>query len=313
MSRGFPCRSVGIIIIDDTTPEKKVLLVQTRNTYQTGCLIAGKQWYTDADLSEEFVNRMSMWEKNKFLKNDDFFKVAFEHCYEQKLASMHETKRQRVTLEHYLEYKKSMETLLPMMIDNKVDGPRPWNFPKGRMGQESSVSSQISKALSELQEETMITPDMIEVFPKIKPYVIKYTDYNVQYIKVLYFARKLPKLQFGIDRSDVHQIDEVSDIKWFSKEELNNLVVDPITKEHVVDNFDKIIEWYEYSKSEQYSKPRIRPRPCMSWRSVSSKSTSSKSSSSASDSDRSPSSSSSNSSSKSHASDSCMNWRQRSE
>ncbi len=245
-------RSIGIIVIDPTAADPRIVLLEHPVSYATGCLIGGRKYYGTSHLTLDFANSMTAAEKLDCLNDTaltkyPFFLESLKKCYSKLLAQM-EQKRQDSFIQRRLrEYMKTLHILRPLIRNSTRDGVRPWSFPKGRSNDgecrlyPTTKDFEIGVAVRELIEETKVDPDSFNVHNYIAPFNISYTDMGVQYEFVLYYATPKDNFAFHIDPHDIYQVNEVSDIRWVTKDELAGMPLCKITRTHVLDNFDNIV------------------------------------------------------------------------
>lgn len=247
--------SQGLVIINPD--EAKILLVRGTRTYAAGSLIAGRDYY-DASLlknpkfAKYFADCMSIAEKTKFLQDFDdpdhiVFLEYFGRCYEGKLSRMSKSEQKVFTnrcLEAYVESMKLVAPYLTESLESKIDGALPWSFPKGRARPGARKEQCIDVALRETREETHITAEMLSVQSQLEPFHIDYCDMGARYQFNLYYATTKPNFAFKLDQTDVGQMNEVSAIKWLTREQLGAEPLCDVTRAQLYEKFDAIIENY---------------------------------------------------------------------
>lgn len=252
-----PFVSQGLVIIN--TAEKKILLVCGTRTYAAGSLIAGRDYY-DASLlknpksAKYFADCMSIAEKTKFLQDFDdpehaAFLDYFGRCYEGKLTRMRDADRKEFTdrcLEAYLASMKILVPYLTESLESKTDGALPWSFPKGRARPGARKEQCIDAALRETREETHVTADMLSVQSHLEPFRIDYCDMGARYQFKLYYATTKPNFAFELDQTDADQMNEVSAIKWLTREQLGAEPLCDVTRTQLYDKFDDIVQHYHH-------------------------------------------------------------------
>jgi hypothetical protein len=132
---------------------------------------------------------------------------------------------------------------LMKLISNSCNVDTPWEFPRGRkdpLGDESDMET----AIREFTEETLIDNTKYKMLWHMKPYIETYTDFNVTYQNIYYYAEAIgiwePELKFY----NKQQIGEVSAIKWISKPDLIHIKLEDTTYKRLLKSFDKIIKKY---------------------------------------------------------------------
>lgn len=254
-SQLIPFVSQGLVIINPD--EEKILLVRGTRTYAAGSLIAGRDYY-DASLlknpkfAKYFADCMSIAEKTKFLQDFDdpdhkVFLEYFGRCYEGKLSRMSKSEQKVFTdrcLEAYVESMKLVAPYLTESLESKIDGALPWSFPKGRARPGARKEQCIDVALRETREETHITAEMLSVQSQLEPFHIDYCDMGARYKFILYYATTKPSFAFELDQTDSDQMNEVSAIKWLTREQLGAEPLCDVTRVQLYEKFDAIIKNY---------------------------------------------------------------------
>lgn len=98
-----------------------------------------------------------------------------------------------------------------------------WEFPKGRR---NNYESNKDCAVRELEEETGYNNSDYELIINIKPYSENYVGENkVRYKHIYYIGQLLNnEKETSVDKNNLDQFLEVSDIKWLSNEECLNYI-----------------------------------------------------------------------------------------
>lgn len=263
-SQLIPFVSQGLVIIDPVTTEAKILFVRGARTYAADSLIAGRDYYDanllkDSKFAKYFADCMSIMEKTKFLQdfNDPEHKMFhgdLDLCYGGKLSRMRHADRNMFVKQCRDAYLASMRILVPYLtesLNSKIDGALPWSFPKGRArpGERkyyrTDLDHCIGAALRETYEETHVTTAMLSVQSQMKPFCIDYCDMGSRYKFNLYYAIPKSNFAFQLDQSDADQMNEVSAIKWFTREQLGAEPLCDVTRAQLYEKFDAIIQHYK--------------------------------------------------------------------
>lgn len=99
-----------------------------------------------------------------------------------------------------------------------------WEIPKGRVDESEST---INCAIRELEEETCITPNQYNICFDIEPFTITRSYVDVKHKHTYYVAimsdgkyrNHNPRINF----TNIHQITEIDDLKWFSLNDIKIL------------------------------------------------------------------------------------------
>lgn len=124
---------------------------------------------------------------------------------------------------YYIAKNKFETTFLPdggarlrKLITKSTNANKIWEIPKGRR---RNNESELQCAIREFGEETGIAKKSYRIFPWAKR-TYSYVDAGIRYANTYYFAFTKhniePHISFGIQE----QIDEISDIKWMSIDEI---------------------------------------------------------------------------------------------
>lgn len=249
--------SYGIALIQGN----KILTVKSARTYAYGSLIAGSKYYTVSDLTQSFVDSMTLSEKIRILKmiskvngqfkfNTEYIKRILSACHKKKVSLMSHYKSNQFLHDRYIELKTTLEVIYPMVVqsvESNTHGKLPWSFPKGHRFDEYENPVQV--AIRELTEETRIRFDEY-IIKQCEPFVIEYVDAGCLYKTVLYLATALSDVvapiagSSGTAEQQAEQLEEVSEVRFVSAEELADIGVDPITDEYVAKKIPEIIEYY---------------------------------------------------------------------
>ena len=111
-----------------------------------------------------------------------------------------------------------------------------WEFPKGR---KNKGEKNKECAIREFLEETNYNSDDYEIIMNIKPFIEDYIGENkIRYTHIYYVALlKNNDKKLEINKKDMLQCLEVSDIKWLNKEECENKIRNyHLTRKKVIDN-----------------------------------------------------------------------------
>jgi 8-oxo-dGTP pyrophosphatase MutT (NUDIX family) len=106
---------------------------------------------------------------------------------------------------------------LRKLISGTSNGKKIWEIPKGR--KKNNKEPDIVCACREFAEETGMEKRHYKIFPRAK-HKYSFVDDNVNYLNIYYVAITRIKAEPRINFSLQDQIDEVSDIRWMSIEEI---------------------------------------------------------------------------------------------
>ncbi len=218
--------SIGIALCR-RHPETKIpqiLLVKSRLTYNFSSFVFGKYKPWDTEKLQYLFDNMTHHEKILVWSCDfskmwyhiwlriptvdnpnDTFWTFYLNCKAKfdKLISKDSGKRIRFLLNHA----KSIEL--------------GWEIPKGR---QEEMESELDCGIREMKEETNISEDDYHILTRIKPLCSSYEDENTIYVSKYFVAWTKKSFDTQINFNNIHQISEISDIKWLTLREANLLV-----------------------------------------------------------------------------------------
>jgi 8-oxo-dGTP pyrophosphatase MutT (NUDIX family) len=249
--------SIGFIIINPET--NSILCVRSTNTYQCGNLMAGDRWYR-GHLTIEFVDKMAAVEKQMILKDTKdsgypYFLNNLHKIYSKRLKNTSDSNCRFIN-NSLRDYVLTRDILYNKLKRSETDGPLPWSFPKGRCNHQdfhnytTAMDYELSIALRETKEETNITPEMLDIKKNIAPYIISYVDMGVQYEFKFYYALPNQSFNFYLDKNNLEQTFEISAIEWLTYDSLACKPLCSITREHILGNFNLIIDHYRRSTED---------------------------------------------------------------
>jgi len=234
----------------DTDQCVKFLLVRSGGTYSFRSLIGGRRYYRISDLNQSYADGMSMQEKLRILRdttNYSYFHTEFRNHYSEKFATWSSRKIRRLSYEALDIYINDLKILFPFLlqsVQNGIDGPLPWSFPKGRKSGKCPVGIEVPYnlqiAISETAEETGIFPEMYQLHEQLGSFSITHVDAGLTYNTTLYFARAKPGIQYFLNPDNHLQRNEISDIRWLSHDDFKNIPMDLITKQSVYEQLSTL-------------------------------------------------------------------------
>lgn len=142
--------------------------------------------------------------------------------------SAHDTTyNKNLILSSYIKKKNKFESSflqdsgkkLHTLIASSTNVETPWEFPKGRKNKTEEYD--LDAAIREFQEETNVNKDQYNILYHIKPYVETYTDFDVTYQNIYYYAYATSDWEPVYSFSNKQQVSEISCIKWIN---LNSLI-----------------------------------------------------------------------------------------
>ena len=222
-----PVTSLGVILYKIDSGVIKYLIVRRKNTIGFVEFIRGKYAANDIEYIQELFNVMTeteinlllnkkfsflwefLWMDKKFNKGGNRTKRDYETAYEK----FHKIK------EGYGENKKiNIEKFINEK--NKFYIEQEWGFPKGRR---NFNETNYNAAIREFIEETNIQKKDIICTPDSPFFEEIYISYdNIQYKNIYYLAKYKGSGNITIDTTKHEQFTEISNIDFFTKEEVIN-------------------------------------------------------------------------------------------
>jgi ADP-ribose pyrophosphatase YjhB (NUDIX family) len=225
----------------------ETLLVKKRCTYAFTTFVFGGWNYRDDDRLLYLFSRMTYYEKSIIMSfnfnliwfhqwnkdpDQEFKNSTFEVYQNDSYSPKRKFKSSRYTDLTFFAMKKTKfadafcgsskaKDKLKKLIDLSKSADCIWDIPKGRKSNTTDEPS-LSCAMRELEEETKIKD--YHIIKDIKPFSDSFIDENVRYTSIYYIGyTSNQNLNFNLQYSDMHQVAEVSQIKWVTLEEINFL------------------------------------------------------------------------------------------
>jgi 8-oxo-dGTP pyrophosphatase MutT (NUDIX family) len=98
-----------------------------------------------------------------------------------------------------------------------------WEVPKGK---KNYNEGDLDTAIREFTEETNINSDKYKLLLHIKPYIETYTDFNITYQSIFYFAEISEDFEPKLSLNCTNQISEVANIQWCNINNLKYMMLD---------------------------------------------------------------------------------------
>jgi 8-oxo-dGTP pyrophosphatase MutT (NUDIX family) len=202
-------KSYGIILTrlgnDDIL---EFLMVCRRNTFSYVDFVLGKYKENDVEYLSHLIINMTQIERNNLrcMKYVDIWNnlYAFSRKPEGDFFYQVEKKFYRShSIFMAIDIKKSCYWLHPE-----------YGFPKGK---KNEIENSLQSAMRELEEETGITKNMYMIDSSINPFEEEFIGTNgLKYINVFYVANANQNCQEFLNKNDLLQMREISNIQWFS-------------------------------------------------------------------------------------------------
>ena len=247
-----PVTSYGIILLKKIENEYKILMINRKDSLCYIDFLRGKYSINNYKYIQILIDKCSITEKQNLL-NKDFNELWKKMWLIEKIDN-----------KFMNDYNKGKDKFNKLkngyMIDDKeinlknlIDNSKTefqcseWEFPKGRRNDNETNKN---CAIREFGEETGYEYKDYELIINIIPFVENYLGENkVRYRHIYYIGNLLDYDKvLKIDKNNMSQYLEVSDIKWMNKEEcLSNIRYYHKTKEKIIDklfNFTEKLENY---------------------------------------------------------------------
>jgi len=248
-----PITSYGVIIFKKINDTNKILMINRKDSLCYIDLLRGKYSLNNYIYIQILIDKCSITEKQRLL-NEDFDnlwkKLWLIDKIDDKFIDDYNKgeKKFKKLKEGYIlnEEKISLEKLINNSKTNFISPE--WEFPKGRRNPNETNKN---CAIREFIEETNYRKEDFELIINVIPFSENYTGENKIRYRHIYYVGKLLNYDKNIiiDKNNLNQSLEISDIKWLNKEEcFKKLRYYHKTREKVIDkifNFiDNIEDYY---------------------------------------------------------------------
>ena len=218
-----PITSFGIICFKKDKNNITFLLVKRKDSLAFAEFVRVKYDITDTEYLKKLLVNMTK-DELLFLKNtknaDDIWNKLWtlKRTSRTRMNEYVRVKKKLILLIHGLKNKEGSIFTLKSLISTIVttrDNPE-WGFPKGRR---YPRETDIVCAIREFCEETNIDKKDITIL-NLNPVEEIFTgSNNIIYKHIYYIAELKNNIKVEINPNNIHQVAEIGDIQWFSKEE----------------------------------------------------------------------------------------------
>lgn len=213
--------SYGLICFYNFEKTYKIILVKRKDTIGYVEFLRGKYDENNEEYMMKLINMMTIEEKERIIQVYDFDSLRNilrmtkkKNLYKQE----YEVAKKKF---NYLKINDRLKTLIKQSHTNYQETE--WGLPKGR---KNNKETDLQCAVREFLEETNIIKKNINVLINMQPFIEKYTGINgITYKHVYYFA------EYNNEQNDLlmnpynkNQINEISDLKWFSRKECSDII-----------------------------------------------------------------------------------------
>lgn len=243
-------KSFGIICFRKRE-QIEVLLIKKPVTYHFCEFVSGHYYKNDDKHLIKLFNNMTYYEKMDILTLK--FHIMWFRIHRNN-PETHMFQGNYSSCKQYIQKKNKFETTflqdggskLKKLIGISSNIDTLWEAPKGKR---SSGEQEIDTAIREFYEETLVDKTKYKILLHIKPYVETYSDFNITYQSILYFAEAIGDWEPSINYNNNLQIREVAAIKWCSSENIKYLGIEKTALTRILKMFKKIKEKYKNSKN----------------------------------------------------------------
>ena len=215
-----PIISYGIMLFKYENDDFKLLMVQRKDSIAYIEFIRGKYSISNTTKLFNLLQNITKNELCNILNHD--FDYLWNKLWSSNIDSSSIKKFEK---EYSASYKKfniikshsnniNIYTLLPIL--NMTYNDTEWGIPKGRR---NLNELDIEVANREFQEETNLTSSDYVVLNSISPIRERFLGTNkLKYDHIYYIAICYTDIEPVIDRTNINQIIEIKNIKWFDKD-----------------------------------------------------------------------------------------------
>lgn len=245
-------KSYGIICCRLGTKGTELLLVKKTVSYCYAEFVAGRYTSNNEAHIKKLFSNMTYDERVTILSMK--FPTIWYKIY-MEIFDNNYYNGKHTWIQTYLKKKDKFEKtfmrdsgakLMRLMMNSGKNVETAWEFPKGRKNE--GVEDNITAAMREFEEETGVKRHMYRILWNIKPYIITHTDFGKVYQNVYFYAEAIGDWEPIYNFADKHQIREVSDIRWMTKNDLKYINLERTTYKRMIKCFNKIIKKYKNAR-----------------------------------------------------------------
>ena len=173
----LPITSYGIILCKKINKKLYFLMIRRKDSYGYIDLIRGKYSLNNIYQIKNIVDEMSIFEKEKILKNDHF-NILWNNLWDNEIKLQY-INEEKTALKKFEIIKNGINNDKNIFLDEKISideiinesatkwTETEWEFPKGRR---NNKEKELDCALREFEEETGINKNKITVIKNILPF-----------------------------------------------------------------------------------------------------------------------------------------------
>ena len=224
--------SYGVILIKIDNDDKKILMINRKNSLCYIDFMRGKYKMNNLDYINKLISRMSIDEINNIkTKNFDYLWRTLWNIPEK---NNYKTKK-----EYIISYNKFTK-IKPFINYDIGFSDSEWEIPKGKKKKNETNKE---AACRELEEETNIKSDDYEIVENIVPLIEKFKgEDNNNYTNIYYFGICNNDSNIFFNKDNQDQINEIKDLGFLSKEDAIKKIRDYSfsKKQIILDTFEFI-------------------------------------------------------------------------
>tara|TARA_Y100001958_G_C21247647_1_gene579261 strand:+ start:2692 stop:3399 length:708 start_codon:yes stop_codon:yes gene_type:complete len=224
--------SYGVILIKINNDDKKILMINRKNSLCYIDFMRGKYKMNNLDYINKLISRMSIDEINNIkTKNFDYLWRTLWNIPEK---NNYKTKK-----EYIISYNKFTK-IKPFINYDIGFSDSEWEIPKGKKKKNETNKE---AACRELEEETNIKSDDYEIVENIVPLIEKFKgEDNNNYTNIYYFGICNNDSNIFFNKDNQDQINEIKDLGFLSKEDAIKKIRDYSfsKKQIILDTFEFI-------------------------------------------------------------------------
>jgi len=242
-------QSYGFITLrkNINTNKLQILLVKKPYTYAFSDFVLGKYVKSNQKYLTKLFNQMSYNEKIIILSLK--FNNIWYYLNHINPETLYLSNNNQKWINNYIKRKNKFDNsfmkdggiYLKKLIENSNSNEPLWDIPKGKI---ENNELPMDTAIRELKEETNIKLSDMTILLNLKPFIESYIDGGSIYRNSYYYT--IINQSWEPDNKFKLQNSEVSEIKWFNVDEINNLYINYSFK---YNNIKKCIKHYtNYTK-----------------------------------------------------------------
>jgi 8-oxo-dGTP pyrophosphatase MutT (NUDIX family) len=242
-----PIISNGIILFKREKNKLYYLLVQRKDTLGFVEFMRGKYNLENVNYINKLFQIMTTDERDRIITSS-FDKLWNNLWMKQNNKQYHNeydsSKSKFNKLKKGFNKKNEFISLHNLNSNNIIYWDEPeWGIPKGRR---NSKENNLDCAIREFGEETGINNTDFNIIHQIDPLIELFSgSNNIRYKHIYYVAESknyINNIEFKIDKSNMNQVSEISNIKWHSlTDALKNIRTYNIEKKNVLENLHKLL------------------------------------------------------------------------